>query len=337
MRCPSLAPSRPGTVAMLLVATFAAVTPAGATTADDLCPPATNPCVIASSATITDGSVLDFGDRDVVVNQGRVLEVGFGAMVISARSLVLAPKAKLLATGGGLISVQVTGSIDLQRAGSDRSRIDVSGDFGGGVIELLAGDDVLVNGDLVARSILFDADGGEILIGAGSDVTVNTLVDIGGGSDGSGGALTVIADGAVTFADAIFASGGEFDGGEVDISAGGHLSVDEVDISGGSLSGSGGALVLQSAAGNITLNGQVLGTAGGSLEEGGGFGGSVDAVAPAGNVTVLGRIRIPGADAPATAATSSSPPGRRCSSTPTSSPMAGATTAAASGTGAAAR
>jgi len=65
-------------------------------------------------------------------------------------------------------------------------------------------------------------------------------------------------------------SGGEFDGGELDLTASGNVIVrQEINVSGGGLSGSGGTVFI-TAGGTATLLGNIDGTAAGSSDEGGG-------------------------------------------------------------------
>ena len=76
---------------------------AGATLAGDLCPGLPNPCVIAGNHTIDDPSLLDFRDRDVIL-EGK-LDVGPGSLEILAGSLTIGTAGQIRADikqGNGL-------------------------------------------------------------------------------------------------------------------------------------------------------------------------------------------------------------------------------------------
>src|SRR5262249_58617470 len=71
-------------------------------------------------------------------------------------------------------------------------------------------------------------------------------------------------------------SGGEFDGGELDLTASGDVIVRQaINVNGGGLSGSGGTVFI-SAGGTATVLGNIDGTAAGSSSEGGGDGADVE-------------------------------------------------------------
>jgi hypothetical protein len=270
----------------------------GATVANDLCPAAADPCLIAADHTVTSDSTLDFGTRTVMVLPGKSLDVGAGVMNIRAGVFRLQPNGKLLGAGG-FISVTTTGAIDVQASGSNDARIDVSDVDGGGEIDLEAGGAVTIAGLLVAKGDDIEADGGDIFISSGGDMQVTAPLTVKGGSDAGGGTITFIAGGILDITEPMDASGGEFDGGDIDLTATGNLTVAtraDFDITGGSLSGSGGSVELLSLNGNVSMGGRILGTAGGSVEEGGGFGGTVDAAAPVGGVAFLDFIDVFGGD-----------------------------------------
>src|SRR5215831_10172326 len=103
-----------------------------ATTAADICPPAATVCIVDRGRAIDPGSILDFGERPLILRRGVSLDVGPGDLTVSAASLTLEPGAGLLARGlragprGGGITVTTTGDIRLQASGTSRSRLDVS-------------------------------------------------------------------------------------------------------------------------------------------------------------------------------------------------------------------
>ncbi|TMA79115.1 MAG: hypothetical protein E6J77_20075, partial [Deltaproteobacteria bacterium] len=63
---------------------------AGATTANDICPPGADPCVLTSSLTVTPASMLDFGNRAFQIASGRRLTVNdLDKLTIRARTVTL--------------------------------------------------------------------------------------------------------------------------------------------------------------------------------------------------------------------------------------------------------
>jgi cysteine-rich repeat protein len=273
-----------------------------ATTADDICPPAADPCNVTQNTTV-DGlptTILDFGTRALVIKHGNTLSVaaGFGFITIKAGSLVIEPGAGLVTQGtngnpGGVITVTTTGDINIQAAGTARGRIDVSGEGSGGTAILNAGGNFNLDGVIDGQSDTSDNDGGEIDVTTGGTITVHGSIDVTGGSQGSGGTISFEAGGAVNVVTLLDASGGDTDGGEIDIdSQHADISVGPLSVD-GSATGSGG-LVDITAQGNITLNGLITGAGAGSGGNGG-DGGEVDAIAN-GTVRVLAQIQLPSGD-----------------------------------------
>src|SRR5262249_62350134 len=60
--------------------------------------------------------------------------------------------------------------------------------------------------------------------------------------------------------------------------------------------GSGGSVELDAYTGSVSMSGHVIGTAGGSVEEGGGFAGEFDAFAPLGSISLLDDLDLVGGD-----------------------------------------
>src|SRR5262249_27592287 len=98
-----------------------------------------------------------------------------------------------------------------------------------------------------------------------------------GGSDAGGGLISVVAQGGqIDVAQLVDLSGGEFDGGELDLIASGDVIVrQDINVNGGGLSGSGGTVFI-AAGGTATVLGNIDGTAAGSSSEGGGDGADVE-------------------------------------------------------------
>ncbi len=293
--------SRVVVLTLALAVLVAGARPGGATTPADLCPPAADPCEINANFAITPGSgLLDFGTRAVIVKAGRTLDAGFNALMIKAGSLRLEPGAKLLAAGG-VVSVSTEGAIELQTSGTTRAKIDVSDPFGAGAVELITqSGPVVLDGILWAKGTDTEADGGELLVLAGGDITNNGELSAKGGGDAGGGIITLISTGGkVDVLKKTDVTAGSFDGGELDFEALGDVTIAagaDMDVSGGGKGGSGGAVLLVSNEGNITIGGKVLGLAGGTGEDGGGFGGSLDAIAAIGAVALNANVTVPGAD-----------------------------------------
>ncbi len=209
--------------------------PAGATVADDLC--TGNPCVIPTKATpyaISDGSTLDFGDRDVVCHG--VLNAGnSNSMTLLAGSLTLSATGQLRARGG---SIDVTVNRNLVIDGADAL----------GAIQVQS------------------ADGGSLtLISLTGTITGSGRINGSGSSSGLGGDLAIQGFAGVDLSGSVDSTGGIF-GGFIDVkSAMGPVDLDNVDVSGGD----GGDLFVEGG-GNLTLamlksDGTSTGGAGGSI------------------------------------------------------------------------
>jgi hypothetical protein len=199
-----------------LIYAAGAAAPVLATTADDLCPPLADPCIVVGTHGIDGGSVIDVGSREIRV-AGR-LDVGPGTMTLRARRIVL--EGMLLArgsttlAGGTIIAAADTILID--------GTIDATG-ARGGTVELTARGELAVRAGIVADASRPEGTGGSIALGAG-ELVVNAVVAARGGKDGFGGAIVALASGGATIAGQLDASGG--DGGIVDVSAGGGPSGD---------------------------------------------------------------------------------------------------------------
>ena len=272
------------------------VRPAGATTANDVCPGIPDPCILDRALKVDAGSTLDFGGAELRMTARAELDVGGGTMTIKARQLTMQPGAHLLGASG-TIAVSTTGDIQVQSNSTTVSRLDVSdGVIGGGEIDLISGGAISVNGVLFAKGTNTEADGGTLDIEAQGDVSIAGTLSAKSGSDAGGGSLTILSTaGKITVSVPVDVSGGEYDGGDIDIEAGGDvITAGTLDVSGGSLSGSGGDVLLV-AGGVVSSQGQMIGTAGGSTDEGGGDGACIEG--DAGSDLQLGAsVLAPGAD-----------------------------------------
>ncbi|HYC24012.1 MAG TPA: hypothetical protein VEI94_14975, partial [Candidatus Bathyarchaeia archaeon] len=275
---------------------------AGATTPDDICPAAQDPCLVTVSQTVTSGSDLDFGDRDLIVKLGKSLDVGPGSMTIRARSVKLESSAKILGAGGTISITATAGDIVLENL-SGAPKIDVSDAGGGGDLTLVASGGVAIDGYLYAKGgsdTSGDNDGGSIRVvaqagdihfsnggfavnapgdGFGGTVELDAAGDVlfdapadaltlAGGSQGGGGECSVLAGGAIAVDQTIDASGGGVsDGGSITLQSGGNTTTTaKLDVTGGAICGAGGSVTI-GAGGDVSLGGSVVGPGGGSITQ----------------------------------------------------------------------
>jgi cysteine-rich repeat protein len=272
-----------------------------ATTADDLCAPSADPCVVGTMVAVTDESTIDVGTRELRIDNRGALDVGSGTMTIIAGPFTLNSGGFLGALGsataiGGTIIVQAASVTIAGPAGPlDPSAVDASG-APGGLIQITATGTLSTTGKITARALTLSDLGGAIDLVAGT-LTVSGPVSVLGGPDAVGGDLSLETVGDLTLTGSLNASGG--DGGGIDIqagtpSSGGNLVLTETAVVRADATvagGFGGAADLTAlgdgdATGNVTINAQVsvIGLAGG-LEIGGGSGGCID-------VQAVGDIRI---------------------------------------------
>src|SRR5688572_10540294 len=266
--------STPRTVAGLLCAWLAGASPALATVAGEVCPPAADPCVVPQGSTIqvTDGSILDFGTRALVLpsGSGTRISIGSGSVTILAGSLTLNPGSSIdgsptcpnnppFPTGGNL-TVTVVGDVSVLRDGNRQASIDVSNCAVPGSMRIGAGGTIRVDGILTAQGKQSGAGFGDIDLTATGDVTIPGMISAAGGAESGGGDVFVTAGGEINVSGALDVSGA--DGGSIALVAGDRIlttvgglqsRLDARAISGG---GSGGILDLQ-AGGDLTLNSPV--------------------------------------------------------------------------------
>lgn len=141
--------------------------------------------------------------------------------------------------------------------------------FQGGVIDLVAGRDVIVlyqagsgtpKGELIAEGRAEDGYGGYVTVIGGRAVTISGPLNVRGGSGSSGGTAAggdvwlEAGCGGVTIASDVTATGGEIGGGGLDISSDGNVTISGViDLSGIKLGGDGGIVDISSG-GRIVLS-----------------------------------------------------------------------------------
>jgi hypothetical protein len=246
--------------------------PAAATTADDLCAPSADPCLVNTSRTVTNGSIIDVGNRTLRIGNSGTLTVGSGAMTLRAATLRVDPSGRLMARGtsddgGGRITVNA-GTIDIA------GLVDLNGAPGGSAM-LSSSGTLAVSGTVQARGLGGEDTGGTIDLDAGS-ITLSGSVDVQGGFFDFGGDITVTAVNALTVIGTVIATGG--DGGTVDLASGGTLEITNAGVVRANASGTAGAGgdITIAAAGALRFEGE-LAAAGrnGSFEDGGGDGGQI--------------------------------------------------------------
>ena len=151
------------------------------------CQSPTGDCVLATKTTIPTGTY-DIRPRNLVVQNKEITVGGAGTFQILAANITLQPGARFISnepTGNVLVQLNASGTVDLQREGTSKSRVDVTGGITGGRIELIAVGTITVNGTLVANATDQSGFGGAILV---HSETGN--VTVGGdpvGEDGNGG------------------------------------------------------------------------------------------------------------------------------------------------------
>jgi len=282
---------------LIVLLVTAGVSPALATVATDLCPPAADPCVVNTTLTIAPGSVIDLGTRALQFGSASRVTVGAGQASISAGPVRFLPGARITGdatVGNSTLEITSSGNISLEAVGSTKSRIDMSAELIAGSITLNAAGGITVAGDIISAGRDQDADGGLILLDAmAGDVTVTGALSAPGGSLAGGGSVFVMATGNIDLGQIVDLSGGDFGGGDLEADASGNVIVrQDVLAGGGGFSGDGGSLSID-AGGTATVLGTFEGEAAGDSEDGGGSGGDVEIVAD-GDVVVNGQMQLTG-------------------------------------------
>ncbi|MFT4571388.1 MAG: hypothetical protein ACI8TX_001683 [Hyphomicrobiaceae bacterium] len=244
---------------------------------DDLCAPTDDPCLVTVEADLKSGTTLDFGLRTVVVTGSGLFDFNSGSssilcggMTASVSAGAAFLKAREVVDGealGGVVRITARrGCSDaptkpcLQDSectagtcsvGSGAMNLDGqifgSGVEPGSALLRAAGDIVLL------KSVTFaglgrDSDGGELeLISAQGSVTLAGSVTVPSGSDSEGGVVTLIAAVDVIVSQDIDASGGDFNGGTIDIDAGRDYRQAAITINASALfeAGEGGTVFVE--------------------------------------------------------------------------------------------
>lgn len=258
-----------------------------------------DPCVLNSTVTIPVG-LYDIRPRSLVVGNKQITISGAGEFKILANNVTMQPGARFIATGTDgqtTVSLDAAGTMDIQSQGTSKSKIDVSGNFGGGTINLNSVGNLSINGTLIANASNLLGYGGPINIkSTNGNVSITGDPSEGirsfGNAQGGGGAITVDAPaGSIAVSTQLVPKGGDCGGCEVDLSAGVDVTTTAqgvLDVRASGI-GDGGAIDI-TAGRDVILNGNILANASGD-EMDGGSGGDVliDAVR---NVTFGARIEI---------------------------------------------
>jgi hypothetical protein len=264
--------------------------------------PATDPCVINSTATVPVG-VYDIRPKSLVVGNKQITVSGAGELKILAANVTFQPGARFIATGtdgNTTVTLDATGTIDLQSQGTSKSKIDVSGNFGGGTINLHSVGNLSVNGTLISNATNLLGFGGPItLLSDTGNVTVTGDPSEGirsfGNAQGGGGSITITAtQGSINVSTQLVPKGGDCGSCEVNLTAGGNITTTAQGVIDMRASGVGdGGFASVSAEGDVNLAGSILAN-GSSDDMDGGTGGDV-LISASGSITMSGRVELNGA------------------------------------------
>ncbi len=269
---------------------------------------------LAATCTISGGSApagcnLDFGTRRVVFTG--TFDVSnptarASSLVVTAGQIEVDGAIKARADnnqGGGTIDLIALDSILID------GTLDTSGNSGG-LIRLRAGTSIdLVTGSTVrSRGIqsgaINEASGGTVTLTAGTTITYSGTIDLSGGVGGGGGSLTTQAGTDTLFTQPVDATGGSSDGGDIDIASGDDVRIERtLDVSSASGAGGGGGDVTIRAGvdrfGGVKVGGMltVIGDikSNGSADVDGGWDGGGITLQAFGPAIISGALRAVGA------------------------------------------
>src|SRR5580765_4830813 len=182
------------------------------------CTTSSGDCVLSGSVTTINTGVYDLRPRNLVIPNKQYTISGAGEFKVLAANITSQPGGRLIATGtdgNTTVTLDATGFISLQSQSTSKSKIDVSGNFGGGTINLRAVGDITINGTLIANATNQLGFGGPINI-ISSTGNVNVTGDPAegirsfGNAQGGGGAIDVEATlGSVSVSTQLVAKGGD--------------------------------------------------------------------------------------------------------------------------------
>jgi cysteine-rich repeat protein len=278
-------------------AAISACTAAQISANDTGCPSGTGPCNITKQFVIGNGCTLDFGTRAVTVAASGELDIGSGNVALKAGTLTLAAGGLIKGRGtmGGMIALNTTGTVLLQKVGSARGTIDVSGNSRAGVIQIDAGGTVTLQGKMLAQQLTTSGSGGSIQVRTTGDFISNaaSTLSASGGVAGSAGYIWIEAGGRVDLGDRVDLVGGE--GGYLTVTAGTDAVVRAVDTYAIGDAGSGGDVEVYAET-RVQLLGALSASGNGSgTGAGGGNGGYFYVEARFGDLTVSANVLGEGA------------------------------------------
>ncbi len=289
------------TLALALASSWLGSSPAAALVASDVC--TGDPCVITANHTSTDPfTTLDFGSAAVILQSS--LNVASNSLDILAGSFTISQTGKITAQvassseSGGSVSVVAVGDIMLNSA--NQGGAIVANGCNGGFVTLESATGTIggnsgnaINANRVTACLL-SGEGGTIeLIAASVDLSGN--LNAIGGVAALGGSVIVDSSDLVRLGP-INVSGGEGDGGILDVVAGGAVTLGTVSANSIGNIGTGGTVSVSSG-GPLTILGDLDALGGNGASEGDAGG---DVSLRAGNliqprdILVTGRIRANG-------------------------------------------
>jgi cysteine-rich repeat protein len=237
--------------------------------ATDICSADADPCLITQVVQLNDNAVLDFGVRAVeVIGAGRIdapnadFTLMCGKLRLATGTNVAMSLKGTTSNGsaGGIVNIRVQRRCsedtsikcinDLNCATADagicsfgNGNVEIGGRIAGSaddpaVITILAAGNIDVFQQIQVNSSSVDNDGGSIDLESGGTVTIEEKLQAISGGLGTGGEICLVARDDVIVNDVMDASGGDFDGGFIEIDAGRDVKISE-DISGSSIAGGG--------------------------------------------------------------------------------------------------
>ena len=202
---------------------------------------ASGPCTISGTYSIDNGCTLDFGARVVTLTghlniQSRSATIRAGTFTVAESGFIDAIGDAVGARGGTVV-IETTGPF----TSAASSRIDASGNSSGGDIIIRAGTTITISGRVKTDFLNAGAAGGLLDISAKGDIVLTPLstVTARGGSDSDGGGeIDLTAGGNLSVQTELRVDA--IDGGFVELRADGTVTMSGADASGGGDAGSGG-------------------------------------------------------------------------------------------------
>jgi len=265
--------------------------------AESECPVSTTlPCRIKGDYDTTQPTcTFDFGSRAVTIAGTSVIDAAENLLNVVAGSLRIESLGKIRARGttlrpGGLIAITTTGDVRTDSA----SVVDVTNGGDAGQVEINAGGSVQIDGRIDAFGTNTEAAGGYVTIFAGGDILVDGTLSVRNGSVAfSPGEINLDARGRVVLDGSINLDGG--DGGSLAVLAGSGIEIlTDIGADGTGDAGSGGSIMLESGRG-ILIAGRLFARGSTGLIQSGGDGGAIALEAAFGDITVNANILGSGA------------------------------------------